>query len=222
MDFNQVNSEDFYKKSNKKIFTYLKNLCTIKNIFVIIFFTTLLIITEVKNKKKESQIRKKNNSNSEYFDLLIEKEMELNNQKRIFKNYNIDLDNIDTKIEELKEKNKTLIAEINEIKIKNDEQKIIKAEVEDENNLLKSSKTQILEQQTNKTNEIETLKKNIEELNNTLNEKKKEKEEKEEKEGDLNSQIIKNVSTDEFDKINQEMIKDDIEEENEEEIEEKK
>ena len=48
----------------------------------------------------------------------------------------------------------------------------------------------------------------------------KEKEEKEEKEGDLNSQIIKNVSTDEFDKINQEMIKEDIEEENEEEIEE--
>ncbi len=181
MDFNQVNSEDFYKKSNKKIFTYLKNFCTIKNIFVIIFFTTLLIITGVKNKKKESQIRKKNNSNSEYFDLLIEKEMELNNQKRIFKNYNIDLDNIDTKIEELKEKNKTLIAEINELKIKNDEQKLIKAEVEDENNLLKSSKTQILEQQTNKTNEIETLKKNIEELNNTLNEKKKEKEEKEEK-----------------------------------------
>ena len=156
MDFNQVNSEDFYKKSNKKIFTYLKNLCTIKNIFVIIFFTTLLIIVGVKNKKKESQIRKKNNSNSEYFDLLIEKEMELNNQKRIFKNYNIDLDNIDTKIEELKEKNKTLIAEINELKTKNDEQKLKKAEVEDENNLLKSSKTQILEQQTNKTTEFDT------------------------------------------------------------------
>ena len=57
------------------------------------------------------------------------------------------------------------------------------------------------------------------------NKKEEEKEneenkEKEEKEGDLYSQIIKNVSTDEFDKINQEMIKEDIEEENEEEIEE--
>ena len=60
MNFNQVNSEDFYKKSNKKIFVYLKNLCTFKNIIVIIFFTTLLIITGVTNKKKDSEIRKKN------------------------------------------------------------------------------------------------------------------------------------------------------------------
>ena len=140
MDFNQVNSEDFYKKSNKKIFTYLKNLCTIKNIFVIIFFTTLIIIAGVNNKKKDSEIKKKNKSNSEYFDLLIEKEMELNNQIRIFKGYNIDLDKIESEIEELKNYNKTIINDINELKKKYEEQKIIKSEIDDENTLLSNIK----------------------------------------------------------------------------------
>ena len=180
MDFNQVNNEDFYKKTNKKIFKYLKNLCTIKNMFVIIFFTTLIIIAGVNNKKKDSEIKKKNKSNSEYFDLLIEKEMELNNQIRIFKGYNIDLDKIESEIEELKNYNKTIINDINELKKKYEEQKIIKSEIDDENTLLSNIKKETLEQLTNKTNEIDALKKNIEELNNTLIEKKKEKEPKEE------------------------------------------
>ena len=180
MDFNQVNNEDFYKKTNKKIFKYLKNLCTIKNIFVIIFFTTLIIIAGVNNKKKDSEIKKKNKSNSEYFDLLIEKEMELNNQIRIFKGYNIDLDNIESEIEELKKQNITIINELNELKKKYEEQKIIKSEIDDENTLLSNIKKETLEILTNKTNEIDALKKNIEELNNTLIEKKKEKEPKEE------------------------------------------
>ena len=40
--------------------------------------------------------------------------MELNNQIRIFKGYNIDLDNIESEIEELKNQNKTIINDINE------------------------------------------------------------------------------------------------------------
>jgi len=181
MDFNQVNNEDFYKKNNKKIFKYLKNLCTIKNIFVIIFFTTLIIIAGVNNKKKDTEIKKKNKSNSEYFDLLNEKVMELNNQKRIFNGYNIDLDNIDKQIEDLKSENKTIINDINEQKIKNENQKKIKSEFEEKNKILTASKTEILEQLTNKTNEIEALRKNIEELNNTLIEKEDEKEDEKEK-----------------------------------------
>ena len=188
MDFNQVNNEDFYKKTNKKIFKYLKNLCTIKNIFVIIFFTTLIIIAGVNNKKKDSEIKKKNKSNSEYFDLLIEKEMELNNQIRIFKGYNIDLDKIESEIEELKNYNKTIINDINELKKKYEEQKIIKSEIDDENTLLSNIKKETLEQLTNKTNEIDALKKNIEELNNTLIEKKKEKEPKEEEKKEENAE----------------------------------
>ena len=188
MDFNQVNNEDFYKKTNKKIFKYLKNLCTIKNMFVIIFFTTLIIIAGVNNKKKDSEIKKKNKSNSEYFDLLIEKEMELNNQIRIFKGYNIDLDKIESEIEELKNYNKTIINDINELKKKYEEQKIIKSEIDDENTLLSNIKKETLEQLTNKTNEIDALKKNIEELNNTLIEKKKEKEPKEEEKKEENEE----------------------------------
>ena len=72
-----------------------------------------------------------------------------------------------------------------------------------------------LQQQNKEENKIEKEEKEEKE-------KKEENEEKKEKEEDFNELMIKNVNTDEFDKINQEMIKDDIEEENEEEIEEKK
>ena len=72
-----------------------------------------------------------------------------------------------------------------------------------------------LQQQNKEENKIEKEEKEEKE-------KKEENEEKKEKEEDFNVLMIKNVNTDEFDKINQEMIKDDIEEENEEEIEEKK
>ena len=72
-----------------------------------------------------------------------------------------------------------------------------------------------LQQQNKEENKIEKEEKEEKE-------KKEENEEKKEKEENFNELMIKNVNTDEFDKINQEMIKDDIEEENEEEIEEKK
>ena len=72
-----------------------------------------------------------------------------------------------------------------------------------------------LQQQNKEENKIEKEEKEEKE-------KKEENDEKREKEEDFNELMIKNVNTDEFDKINQEMIKDDIEEENEEEIEEKK
>ena len=72
-----------------------------------------------------------------------------------------------------------------------------------------------LQQQNKEENKIEKEEKGEKE-------KKEENDEKREKEEDFNELMIKNVNTDEFDKINQEMIKDDIEEENEEEIEEKK
>ena len=72
-----------------------------------------------------------------------------------------------------------------------------------------------LQQQNKEENKIEKEEKEEKE-------KKEENEEKKEKEEDFNELMIKNVNTDEFDKINQEMIKDDMEEENEEEIEEKK
>ena len=48
-------------------------------IFLILYFLLPLIIVGVNNKKKILKLKKKNKSNSEYFDLLIEKEMELNN-----------------------------------------------------------------------------------------------------------------------------------------------
>ena len=69
-------------------------------------------------------------------------------------------------------------------------------------------------------NELKLQQQNKEE--NKIEKEEKEEKEKKEKEEDFNELMIKNVNTDEFDKINQEMIKDDIEEENEEEIEEKK
>ena len=75
-------------------------------------------------------------------------------------------------------------------------------------------------QQQNKKEEEKENEENKEKEEKKETKEKEEKGEKEDKEGDLNSQIIKNVSTDEFEKINQEMIKEDIEEENEEEIEE--